>query len=236
MKKIRIILMYILVLNTNLVLSQYQINEVFLKNEQLHINSILHNPTTLDSVMNIIFLNSGKIKSYDEQIKAKEETIFQNKKVLINGFGLGAGIGFIPQDTSVPNEYIDNPTPRIAVNISIKPKEIFLRKSEERKLRSEQMNIHHIQQEQKIILKKELINLLYNQLLIIDDLFILIKQMNENEALLKLVVEDFNKGNIDFKGLSEYQAGNNIEKKQFNQLKYQYLVNKSNYELMIKEL
>lgn len=236
MKKISINLKVLFFCCSSFVYAQQELDEVVLSQEMKMINSILNNPIQLDSLVNLVYWNSNNLKSFDQQMYAIDEDIFQNKKILINGFGIGVGVGFLSELTPIVGGFVEKTEPRFSFSVSINPEKIFLSKSKGRKLENLKQQTFFIKEEYKVTLKKILINSLYEQQLLIEDILLQLKLINESDQFLSLMKARFKSGNVLYSELRNVESRNDQIKKEFLQIKYRYLKAKSDYQLMIGKI
>lgn len=236
MKKISINLKVLFFCCSSFVYAQQELDEVVLSQEMKMINSILNNPIQLDSLVNLVYWNSNNLKSFDQQMYAIDEDIFQNKKILINGLGIGVGVGFLSELTPIGGEFVEKTEPRFSFSVSINPEKIFLSKSKGRKLENLKQQTFFIKEEYKVTLKKILINSLYEQQLLIEDILLQLKLINESDQFLSLMKARFKSGNVLYSELRNVESRNDQIKKEFLQIKYRYLKAKSDYQLMIGKI
>lgn len=236
MKKISINLKVLFFCCSSFVYAQQELDEVVLSQEMKMINSILNNPIQLDSLVNLVYWNSNNLKSFDQQMYAIDEDIFQNKKILINGLGIGVGVGFLSELTPIGGEFVEKTEPRFSFSVGINPEKIFLSKSKGRKLENLKQQTFFIKEEYKVTLKKILINSLYEQQLLIEDILLQLKLINESDQFLSLMKARFKSGNVLYSELRNVESRNDQIKKEFLQIKYRYLKAKSDYQLMIGKI
>lgn len=236
MKKISIYLKVLFLCCSSFVYAQQELDEVVLSQQMNTINSILNNPIQLDSLVNLVYWNSNNLKSFDQQMYAFDEDIFQNKKILINGLGIGVGVGFLSELTPIVGGFVEKTEPRFSFSVSINPEKIFLSKSKGRKLENLKQQTFFIKEEYKVTLKKILINSLYEQQLLIEDILLQLKLINESDQFLSLMKARFKSGNVLYSELRNVESRNDQIKKEFLQIKYRYLKAKSDYQLMIGKI
>lgn len=236
MKKISINLKVLFFCCSSFVYAQQELDEVVLSQQMNTINSILNNPIQLDSIVNLVYWNSNNLKSFDQQMYAIDEDIFQNKKILINGLGIGVGVGFLSELTPIVGGFVEKTEPRFSFSVSINPEKIFLSKSKGRKLENLKQQTFFIKEEYKVTLKKILINSLYEQQLLIEDILLQLKLINESDQFLSLMKARFKSGNVLYSELRNVESRNDQIKKEFLQIKYRYLKAKSDYQLMIGKI
>jgi hypothetical protein len=184
-------------------------NEAFYSEQRNSMTFLINNPNEIDSLVIQASIISPNVNKMVEKMNAVGEEIKQSKKILLNSWRLSAGTGFDFINS------MDDSGQRINIGVSLDPKKLFLSGSERRRLEHMQKFLFHEKEEYQNKLRKLIYDVLFERLMLLEEMALNHDFLDESEQYYNLLKEDYKSGSIEYKTLR-------IGEKNYGSLKLEY--------------
>ncbi len=230
------LLSLVLIVQLQLSLSAQELeNESDYQQEIWRVTHIIKNPIILDSLVHRVHEQSGLLKSFDEEILMYDEEILQKKRNWVSSFRVG--LNLISADTyaGYNNESITDVgvLPNLGVTLSIDPEKFVNRKSYVRQATNKRQRTYHIQQDHKQRLKKEILGLYYDYLMMLEGIVLKEHTLNTRKQHLNVLEVEFRGGIATYDELLVVQNQYNLWEAEYSKSRIQALKKRSEIEVML---
>ena len=205
------------------------------QHEIWRVTNIINNHSILDSLVARVHEHSNLLMAFDQEIGMYEEEIIQKKRNWITSFRVGLNIFSAETYSGNNNESITNVgiLPNLGVSLSIDPENFVNRKSYVRQATNKQQRSYHLQQDHKQRLKKEILGLYYDYLLMLEGLVLKEQTLNTRKQHLDYMEIEFRGGTVSYDQLLSVQNQYNLWITEFSKSRIQALKKRSEIEVML---
>lgn len=177
--------------------------EEFTQKEILDVTRILYSDEILDSLVVHAMNQSHLIKAIDQEVRMYDEEILQKKRSWVSSFRVALNL-FSANTTMDP--YYESVTtygilPNVGLNLVIDPEKIINRQSYVRQSISKREYSRHINQDTRQSLKKEILNLYYDYLSLLETINIRQHALTTREQQEDYVATGFRNGEATYEQL-----------------------------------
>lgn len=171
-----------------------------IESEILEVSGVLHSEAILDSLVTRVLSNSNLIKAIDQEMVMYDEEIKQNKRSWISSFRLGVNVFSANTTLDANNESYTTYglLPNVGLNLSIDPAKLVNRKSYVRQSESKREYSRYIQEDAKTKLKKDILNLYYDYLGLLESVNIRHQAYTTRQQQQEFLDESFRAGNASY--------------------------------------
>lgn len=223
------------------VLIHFSLNAQDLKNESDYqkeiwrVTHILKNPIILDSLVQRVHEHSGLLKSFDEEMGMYDEEIAQKRRNWVSSFRVGLNIISANTYAGYNNESVTDVgvLPNLGVTLSIDPEKFVNRKSYVRQATNKRQRSYHLQQEHKQRLKKEILGLYYDYLMMLEGIVLKEHTLNTRKQHLDVLEVAFRGGAATYDQLLVVQNQYNLWEAEYSKSRIQALKKRSEIEVML---
>ncbi|MFY0598780.1 MAG: TolC family protein [Cyclobacteriaceae bacterium] len=175
-------------------------SEAQYQSEILKVTQILDDAHVLDSIVERAYRNAPVVQAFDSEIEMYEQEYIQKKRNWVTAFRLGVNIfsantSITPENQSVTTYGV---LPNLGLNLTIDPERLVNRKSYMRQAEDKRNRSYHLQQDQKMILKRKIMNLYYEYLTCLEAIVIRQHSLDARKQYLNVFEVDFKNGNRTF--------------------------------------
>lgn len=210
-------------------------NESDYQQEIWRVTHIIKDPIILDSLVQRVHEHSGLLKSLDEEILMYDEEILQKKRNWVSSFRVG--LNLISADTyaGYNNESVTDVgvLPNLGVTLAIDPEKFVNRKSYVRQATNKRQRIYHIQQDHKQRLKKEILGLYYDYLMMLEGIVLKEHTLNTRKQHLDVLEVEFRGGIATYDELLVVQNQYNLWEAEYSKSRIQALKKRSEIEVLL---
>jgi len=134
--------------------------------EMLEVSRILYNDDVLDSIVTRALEHSNLIKAIDQEMKMFDEEILQKKRSWVSSFTFGVNVFSANTTLNTDNQSVTTygVLPRVGLNLNVNPEKLINRKSYVRQTTNRKEYSRYIQEDTRMTLKKNILNLYYDYL------------------------------------------------------------------------
>lgn len=234
----RTVIILLLLMSYQWLLAQESIiiqSEAEYQMEILKVTQILDDQHVLDSIVNKAYSSAPVVSAFDEEIKMYDEEYLQKKRNWVSAFRLGVNVFSAQTSLSPENQSITTygVLPSLGLNLSIDPERLINRKSYMRQAENKKMRSHHLQQDQKQMLKTKILNLYYEYLSLLEAIVIRQHSLDSRKQYLAVFEVDFKNGNRTFDELLVIQHQVYLAEESLMKAHIQRLKMKSEIEVLI---
>lgn len=210
-------------------------NESDYQQEIWRVTHIIKDPVILDSLVQRVNEHSGLLKAFDEEMGMYDEEIAQKKRNWISSFRLGLNIISADTYAGYNNESITDVgvLPNLGVTLSIDPEKFINRKSYVRQATNKRQRSYYLQQDHKQLLKKEILGLYYDYLMMLEGIVLKEHTLNTRKQHLEVMEIEFRGGTAKYDELLVVQNQYNLWEAEYSKSRIQALKKKSEIEVML---
>jgi outer membrane protein TolC len=138
--------------------------------ELKHVTAVLQNEEILDSLSSLAVRNSNLLKAIDQEILMYEEEVLQKRRLWLTSFRFGVNLFSANTQLDENNQSITTygVLPTLGLNMTVDPEKLVNRKSYIRQSRTKQEYSRYIQLETMQDIKKEVRNMYYDYLVLLE--------------------------------------------------------------------
>ncbi|MFY0606788.1 MAG: TolC family protein [Cyclobacteriaceae bacterium] len=210
-------------------------NESDYQQEIWRVTHIIKDPIILDSLVQRVHEHSGLLKSLDEEILMYDEEILQKKRNWVSSFRVGLNLISADTYTGYNNESVTDVgvLPNLGVTLAIDPEKFVNRKSYVRQATNKRQRIYHIQQDHKQRLKKEILGLYYDYLMMLEGIVLKEHTLNTRKQHLDVLEVEFRGGIATYDELLVVQNQYNLWEAEYSKSRIQALKKRSEIEVLL---
>lgn len=175
-------------------------SEAEYQTEILRVTHILDDRHVLDSIVERAYQNAPVVNAFQEEIDMYNEEYIQKKRNWVTAFRLGVNVFSANTSVSPENQSVTTygVLPNLGLNLTIDPERLVNRKSYMRQAENKRNRSYHLQQDQKLVLKRKILNLYYEYLTFLEAIVIRQHSLDARKQYLNVFEVDFKNGNKTF--------------------------------------
>ncbi len=204
--------------------------------DEIHrILDILDNEEVIDSLANRVFINSGLIHAFDEEMGMYEEEELQKSRNWFSSFRMGVSVFSANTYTGPDNESITSVgvLPNIGLSITVDPEKLVNRKSLMRMANHKRQRSYHLQADHKQRLKTEILNHYFQYLTMLECLVLKQKTLHTREQRLNVIEIAFKNGNATYDEVMVVQNQYDLWNEELTKSRIEALRKKKEIEILI---
>jgi outer membrane protein TolC len=210
-------------------------NESDYQQEIWRVTHIIKDPIILDSLVQRVHEHSGLLKAFDEEMEIYDEEIAQKKRNWISSFRVGINIISAntyagTNDQSVTDVGV---LPNLGVTLSVDPEKFVNRKSYVRQAINKKQRSYYLQQDHKQRLKKEILGLYYDYLMMLEGIVLKEQTLNTRRQHLDVLEVEFRGGTATFDLILVVQNLYNLWEAEYSKSRIQALKKRSEIEVIL---
>lgn len=172
-------------------------SELNYQEEILAVTRILNDSATLDSLVRKAHLTAPMLRTFDEDMAMYDEEYLQKKRNWVSSFRFGVNI--FSATTNLDENNQSSTTygvlPNLGLSLTVDPSQLVNRKSMMRQAENKKNRAYYQQQDQKQLLKVQILNLYYEYLAQLESVLIRQNTLDAREQYLEVFEIDFRNGN-----------------------------------------
>lgn len=205
------------------------------QHEISRVRHIIDNPPVLDSLVRLVYDQSGLLRSFDQEMGIYDEEILQKKRNWVSSFRLG--LNLVSAETYVSNndQSITNigVLPNLGLTLAIDPEKFVNRKSYVRQATNKKQRSYYLQQDHKQRLKKEILNLHFDYLIMLECIVLKEHTLNTRKQHLSVMEVEFKGGTATYDQLLIVQNQYNLWETEYVKSKILALKRKREIEVIL---
>lgn len=202
--------------------------------EILRVTHILDDQHVLDSIVESAYKNAPVVNAFDQEMEMYNQEYLQKKRNWVTAFRLGVNVFSAQTSLSQENQSVTTygVLPSLGLNLTIDPERLINRKSSMKQAENKKMRSYYLQQDQKMILKRKILNLYYEYLTFLEAIVIRQHSLDARKQYLQVFEVDFKNGNRTFDELLVIQHQVYLAEESLMQAHIQRMKMKSEIEVL----